>query len=143
MARLKCIFACTIILVLASSTLTSQTFEDFKKEIREEYSTFEKETQQKFNNFVAEIDKEFATYLSENFGTYDIGYEKFKPSTPKPDKIPMAEEVEVSGDVIEYEISEVITSYQGPVFPGIKKSSCGLGSLFFSRMKKVVAKKAS
>lgn len=122
MARLKYIFACTIILVLANSTLTSQTFEDFKKQIREEYSTFEKETQQKFNNFVAEIDKEFATYLSDNFGTYDIGHERFEPSTPKPDKIPIAEEVEVSGDVIEYEISEDITTYQGPVFPGIKKS---------------------
>ena len=112
----------TIILVMANLTATSQTFRDFKKQIREEYNTFEKETQQKFNNFVAEIDEEFATYLSENFGTYDIGHEKFEPETPKPEKIQIAEEVEVSGDIIKYEISEVITSYQGPVFPGIKKS---------------------
>ena len=108
-------------MVLANLIATSQTFQDFKKQIREEYTTFEKETQQKFNNFVAEIDKEFSDYLSENFGTYDIGHEKFIPTEPKPNEIPVVEEVEISGDIIEYEISETITTYQGPVFPGIKK----------------------
>lgn len=122
MTRLKIISIWTVILVLTSSPIFSQTFQDFKKQIREEYNTFEKETQQKFNNFVAEIDKEFSDYLSDNFGPYDIGHEKFEPSAPKPDKIPMTEEVEVSGDVIEFEISEINTTHQGPVFPGIKKS---------------------
>jgi len=122
MERLKYIIALNIILVLANTTVTSQTFQDFKNQIREEYNTFENETQEKFNNFVVEIDKEFADYLSENFRTYDIGYEKFEPSVPKPNKIPVVEEVEVTGNEIDYEISELISTYQGPVFPGIKKS---------------------
>jgi len=97
MERLKYIIALNIILVLANTTVTSQTFQDFKNQIREEYNTFENETQEKFNNFVVEIDKEFADYLSENFRTYDIGHEKFEPSVPKPNKIPVVEEVEVTG----------------------------------------------
>ncbi len=122
MARLKILSALTVILVLASSTATSQTFQDFKKQIREEYNTFEKETQQKFNNFVVETDKEFSVYLSDNFGSYNIGHEKFVPSAPKPSSIPITEEIEISDNVIDYEVSEVVTTYQGPVFPGIKKS---------------------
>lgn len=111
-----------LILVLASSPAFSQTFQDFKKEIREDYDTFEKETQQKFNDFVEQIDKEFSAYLSENFGPYDIGHEKFQLSAPKPETIPLAGEVEVTGDMIDFRINETVTTYQGPVFPGIKKS---------------------
>lgn len=122
MERLKYIIVLNIILVLANTTVISQTFQDFKNQIREEYNTFENETQEKFNNFVAQIDKEFADYLSENFTTYTIGNDKFEPLAPKPNKIPIVEDVEVTGDEIEYKVVETVITYQGPVSPGIKKS---------------------
>ena len=122
MIRLRTFFAWIVILVLTSSPVFSQTFQDFKKQIRDEYDTFEQETQQKFDDFVSKIDKEFSGYLSENFGPYNIGHQKYNPSAPKPDNIPVVEEIEVSGDVIDYEIGETTQTYQGPVFPGIKKS---------------------
>ncbi len=99
----------------------SQTFDDFKKQIREEYNTFEKETQQKFNSFVAETDKEFSDYLSNNFGSYDIGHETFKPTRPKPSTIPVVDEVILSDNTIECDIAKTQAYYQGSVYPSIKK----------------------
>ncbi len=122
MQKLKYLFLSIAILILTSFSTYSQTFQDFKKQIREEYNTFEKETQQKFDNFVTKIDKDFSDYLSSNFGEYDIGHVKFYPSAPKPNSIPSITEVEVTGDIIDFEIRESTTTYQGAVFPGIKKS---------------------
>ena len=122
MARLKMFFAWTLIIVLANSSVNAQTFQDFKNQIREEYDTFEKETQQKFDNFVIQIDGEFSDYLSENFGEYDIGHRPLETIIPKPELIPLADEVEILGDVLDFEIENITTSYQGSVFPSIKKS---------------------
>lgn len=115
-------FAWTVIMVLANSSVNAQTFQDFKNQIREEYDTFEKETQKKFDNFVVKIDGEFSDYLSENFGEYDIGHQPLEIVNPKPEIIPHADEIVVSGDMLDFEIENITTSYQGPVFPSIKKS---------------------
>ncbi|MFK5854703.1 MAG: hypothetical protein QM503_01145 [Bacteroidota bacterium] len=121
MQKLKQHIVTITILILISSPVFSQTFQDFKKQIRKEYDTFEKETQQKFDTFVTKIDKEFSAYLSDSFGEYDIGHEKFEPSVQKPNAIPTVEEVVVSGNLIDFEVTNPIITYQGPVYPGIKK----------------------
>ena len=120
MQKLKLYIA--IVVVLMSTPLLSQTFQDFKNQIRKDYDSFEKETQQTFDDFVTKIDIEFSDYLSENFGEYKIDRNNFQISTPKPDVISAIEEVEISGNVIDFEVKESIAIYQGPVYPGIKKS---------------------
>lgn len=133
MTRFKNLFAWIIIFFFANTCVFAQTFDDFKKQVDEtfetydqetqqKFDTFKKETQQKFDNFVAKTDKEFSDYLVGNFATYDIGQEEINSSVLKPDEIPIVEEVELTGDEIEFEISIIPKTYQGPVFPGIKKT---------------------
>ncbi len=122
MHKLKRLLVCIIVIITTSSPIFSQSFQDFKKQIRKEYDVFEVETQQKFNDFVAKIDKEFSVYLTNNFGDYNIRNNEFIPSAPKPNSIPTIEEVEINGDIIDFEVKKNITTYQGPVFPGIKKT---------------------
>jgi len=102
----------------------AQTFEDFKKQIREEYTSFEKETQQKFDNFVATIDKEFANHLTQYFGEYAPEKVVSKPEIPKPASIPKAEEEEVvTGNSISFlapENQRIVR--QGTLLPGVKKT---------------------
>jgi len=122
-----------LILVFSSHCIFSQTFEDFKKQVSDKHNTFDKETsekfetfkretQQRFDNFVAEIDKEFSDYLVENFGVYEISHDNLKKEALKPETIPIAEEIELSSDMLDYVVNEVVVTYQGPVFPGIKKT---------------------
>lgn len=122
MKRPAKIFVWVVLLLLFGDHATSQTFEDFKNQIREEYNSFEKETQQKFDNFVEQIDKEFAEYLAGNFRGYPTEKAGVVISKPKPDLIPELKEIEVSGDQIEYELAYTDITYQGPVYPGIKKT---------------------
>jgi hypothetical protein len=121
MNRLICAIFTIALLLSMSSTLSSQTFDDFKKQIREEYNTFEKETQQKFDDFVTQIDKEFADYLINGFGTYSMERKSSK-SIPNPEIIPEAEDIETTGDIIDIEIHKPQTTYQGLAVPGIKKN---------------------
>ena len=132
MTGFKKIFAFFLVLLFFCSSLYSQDFEDFKKKMSDKFDsfdqstddkfeTFKKKTQLKFDNFVVKMDEEFSSYLGNSFDSYMINNERLKPSTPKPTTIPVANEVEVSGDLINYELIEVHTTYQGPVYPGIKK----------------------
>ena len=106
-----------------SHNANSQTFDDFKKQIRSEYNEFEKETQQKFDDFVTKIDKEFGDYLTNNFGSHYTRVTNFNPETPKPESIPTAVEEEIIDDNhIPYITDQLLTVYQGPVYPGIQKS---------------------
>jgi len=102
----------------------AQTFEDFKKQIRKEYTSFEKETQQKFDNFVASIDKEFADHLTQHFGEYAPEKVVSKPETPKPASLPKATEEEVvTGNSMSYlppENQRYVR--QGTLLPGVKKT---------------------
>ncbi|PLX13521.1 MAG: hypothetical protein C0598_03415 [Marinilabiliales bacterium] len=122
MRSLTKLIVLSLIIVFPVSPIFSQTFEDFKDQIREDYNTFEKETQQKFNTFVETIDKEFADYLSENFGSYNIGHEKYIPGTPKPELMPEIEITENEPNRLEYELTPESNTYQSAVYPGIKKS---------------------
>ncbi len=133
MNRLIKFFSVTLFLIFTVQQLYSQTldefskqvdeeFADFDKETDEEFETFKKEVDQSFNEFVAKIDKEFSDYLSENFEAYDIGNDKFDVTKPKPDIIPVVEEIEVKDDFIDFQLIETIVAYQGPVYPGIKKT---------------------
>jgi len=122
MVRLAKIFVVSLVMVFPFANVFSQTFDEFKKQIREDYNSFEKETQAKFDNFVEGIDKEFANYLSENFGSYDIGHEKFKPSTPKPKEMPQVEEVVTDAFKMDYVVKPITTTFQASVYPSIKKS---------------------
>ena len=78
--------------IVLSFQAYSQTFEEFKTQIREEYTSFEKETQQKFNDFVAKIDAEFADHLTRNFGEYTPETLKKEHEAPKPKILPEAPE---------------------------------------------------
>lgn len=133
MTWLKTLVACIFILFLLSTPAFAQTFEEFKKqadesldsfkkETDEDFENFKKSTDKKFNDFVAQIDREFSEYLSESFDSYEIEHENRKSDLLKPEIIPVAEEVEISGDILEYVVHESSTTYQGPVFPGIIKT---------------------
>jgi len=129
----KTLFAWLFIMFFVSTPIFAQTFEEFKKQISEEHDSFKKETQdefdafkknvqKEFDAFVSEVDREFSEYLNQNFDSYEIGHEELNTEALKPEIIPIAEEVEVSGDVLDYVILESPTTYQGPVFPGINKT---------------------
>ena len=122
-----------LLFLLFSVGVVGQTFEEFSKQIDEdqaafsatvdkEFEAFKQETDRKFNNFVAEIDKEFSEYLGGSFGTYKTSNEKYASDKAKPNSIPVAGEVVVDAGFIDYEISKSLSVYQGPVFPGIKKT---------------------
>ncbi len=114
-------FVWVVAILVFSTQAFAQTFEDFKKEIREEYNTFEKETQQKFDNFVNEIDKEFSEYLLNGFTPHKVTNNEFTEQQ-KPNTVPEVLEIEISGNEIDYEVGVIPTSYQGPAYPGIKKT---------------------
>ena len=114
--------ACVVILVLLSSFVFSQSFEDFKKQIRNEYNTFEKETQQKFDTFVAQIDKEFSDYLVNGFSSHKIEKAATIEESPKPVDLPEMGEIEISGNTLDFEVGSTPITYQGPAYPGIKKT---------------------
>lgn len=115
--------AITLFFIGATSTTFAQTFDDYKKKIREEYSAFEKETQQSFDDFVSRIDREFAGYLSGNFTSHSTEITKFQPEKPKPETPPvMEEEIVYSDNKIPYVMDNFQPVFQGPVYPGIQKS---------------------
>ncbi len=107
-----------ILSVFLFSTLIvkGQTFEDFEKQIDEEYAEFEKKTDRIFNEYVQEIDKEFAGYLAENFKEYALKKSEKKETGPKPDKIPRyteipqwkPEEINISGNESDITPNEII-----------------------------------
>ncbi len=104
------------------SKQVDEEFADFNKETDEEFEAFKKEIDQKFNDFVTQIDQEFSDYLGESFEAYDIGHEKYDASKPKPNEIPVVEETVAKGDFIDFKLNEPGIVYQGPVYPGIKKT---------------------
>lgn len=110
--------------VVLSFSAYSQTFEEFKTQIREEYTSFEKETQQKFNDFVAKIDAEFADHLTRHFGEYTPETLEKEQETPKPEVLPEApEEVVMEGSSLAYYPPvKQLAIRQGTLLPGVKKS---------------------
>lgn len=122
MKRPAKIFVWVVALLFSSYSVSAQSFDDFKKQIREEYNTFEKETQQKFDNFVTQIDKEFSSYLIEGFSPHTVGEVHLETTSPKPTEIPEVVETEVHGNILDYEIGNYPVTYQAPAYPGIKKT---------------------
>jgi len=118
------VFIGLVLLCGITSWGRAQTFEDFKKQIREEYNSFEKETQQKFDNFVASIDKEFADHLTRHFGEYNPEKVVAKPDAPKPPVLPKATEEEVvTGNSMGYlPPKNQLSIRQGTLLPGVKKT---------------------
>ena len=127
------IFAFALVLSFGGEIIICQTFEEFSKQVDEDYESFsnttdskfaafKKQVDQKFDKFVAETDKEFSEYLGNNFVTYDLGYDKYEEGIAKPEIIPVVGETELNGNFISYEKSRSIAIYQGPVYPGIKKT---------------------
>ena len=102
----------------------AQTFEEFKSQIREKYTSFEQETQQKFDNFVATIDQEFADHLNKHFGEYTPDKMNAELEVPKPVTIPKVDEEEVvTGNSISFFFPETqLFVRQGTLLPGIKKT---------------------
>lgn len=102
----------------------AQTFEEFKSQIREKYTTFEQETQQKFDNFVATIDQEFADHLNKHFGEYTPDKMAKQGRANKPVNIPkVTEEEMVTGNSIAFISPErQLSVRQGTLLPGVKKS---------------------
>ncbi len=110
-------------LVFLVFSLNAQTFEEFKKQIRNDYNSFEQETQKKFDDFVTKIDEEYSEYLRDNFGTYTTRKSQLDIVKPKPETIPnYIEEVIDESKESEYTIKQPAIVYQGPVYPPIKKT---------------------
>ena len=112
-----------IVFLLFPVFAQGQTFDDFKKQIKKEYSDFEKDTRKRFDDFVEKIDKEFSQYLSENFEPYTTDVLNKENKAPKPENIPEAKETLDTGEMIKYLIpKENFLIRQGPLLPGIKKT---------------------
>lgn len=112
-----------LFLVFIAFSLNAQTFEEFKKQIRNEYTSFEQETQKKFDDFVTRIDKEYGEYLRDNFGPYTTRKSQLDIIKPKPDEIPeYIEEIVDDSNNPEFTIKQPLIEYQGPVYPSIKKT---------------------
>ncbi len=117
------VYAALLMAIVFGFTTQAQTFEEFKSQIREEYTTFEQETQQKFNDFVTKIDAEFADHLTKHFGEYTPETREKDSEIPKPKELPKAPEE------IVYEASSLpffppekqLAIRQGTLLPGIKK----------------------
>ncbi len=108
-----------------SLMLQAQTFEDFKKQIRQEYDDFEQSTRKKFDNFVEKIDKEFTAYLADNFEVYPTEKSSRLKGEAKPATIPKAaeESTNIPAEMIAYSEPEKDFSIrQGPMLPNIKKT---------------------
>jgi len=101
---------------------TDDSFDAFSKKVDKDFAEFEKSVNEGFDRFVAKIDKDFEDYLLTNFGSYDLGHTAYEAGKVKPNSIPVAEEVVVNAEFIDYEISKSLSVYQGPVYPGIKKA---------------------
>jgi len=112
------------VFVFFSNLLPAQTFEDFKKQVRQEYDDFEQSTRQKFDNFVEKIDKEFTTYLADNFDVYPTEESSDLAAGPKPVSIPKAGSSAVlPAEMIPYTTPDRDFSIrQGPMLPNIKKT---------------------
>ena len=103
----------------------AQTFEDFKKQVRQEYDDFEQSTRQKFDNFVEKIDKEFTAYLADNFKVYPTEKSSQLADEGKPLSIPKLaiKPSAVPVETIPYSEPEKDFSIrQGPMLPNIKKT---------------------
>ena len=103
------------------SKQVDDSFDSFSTKVDEDFAAFEKGVNERFDKFVAKVDKDFEDYLVGNFSTYDLSHITYETENAKPKSIPIADEVEIIGNFIEFDKIEVVSTYQGPVFPGIKK----------------------
>ena len=114
-------FGFALIFFFFSGISFSQTFEEFKSQIRDDYNNFEKETQQKFDDFVVSIDKEFADYLKSSFGNYKIEDLTINANNNKPEVIPESTEIITDDYYIEPLKTTKFSSFQQTLYPGIYK----------------------
>ncbi|MCF6342932.1 MAG: hypothetical protein L3J31_09030 [Bacteroidales bacterium] len=113
------------VFLFLSIVLPAQTFEDFKKQVRQEYDDFEQSTRKKFDNFIEKIDKEFTTYLADNFAVYPTEKSRRLADDGKPVSIPKAavKSPDVPVEMIAYsEPDKDFSIRQGPMLPNIKKT---------------------
>ena len=109
---------CIVLSVFLLSILTTaaQTFDEFEKQIDEDFAAFEKKTDKIFDDYVKKIDQEFADYLAANFKEYTLQKSEQKKTGPKPDKVPRyteipekkREEIKVTGTAETLEENKVI-----------------------------------
>ena len=112
-----------LFLVFIVFSLNAQTFEEFKKQIRNEYNSFEQETQKKFDDFVTRIDREYSEYLLDNFGPHTARKSQLDIIKPKPESIPeYTKEIVDESNETEFVLKQPTVVYQGPVYPSIKKT---------------------
>lgn len=91
-----------LLLVFISKLIAAQTFDDFKKQVNEDYGSFKQKTIQSFNEYVETVDKEFADYLLNNFGEQTLKQFNNKNNAPKPEVVPEKKESEqISSEVFE------------------------------------------
>ena len=114
-----------IVLLLVSFTpvIKSQTFDDFKKQVNEDYSDFKQKTIQSFNEHVEKVDKEFADYLVSNFGEQTLKQFESKNSFPKPEVAPVVNQNDqVSSQIIEASEAGNQLTENELILPTIKKT---------------------
>ncbi len=87
-----------LVILTFSTTASSQTFEEFKKQYQSELQGFKAERDQKilemqneFNEYVKERDKEFADFLKNRWEEIQVMKGKLPPERPKPVETPVYE----------------------------------------------------
>jgi len=94
--------AIVLLLVFITPVMKCQTFDDFKKQVNEDYSDFKQKTIQSFNEHVEKVDKEFADYLVSNFGEQTLKQFQSTNSFPKPQVAPVVNQnKQLSSEIIE------------------------------------------
>ncbi len=121
---IKPIYICIsiVVLVFLHALVFSQITPGFNQEVGIEYSTSQKQIQLKFNEYVLQIDNEFYVYLKKNFKSYPINHHDFIAENPKAIGKRYDNKLEITDNIIDFEIGETYKAYQTPIYPLIKRA---------------------
>ena len=117
------ILALLFIFLFSPAFQGQDTFEDFKKQINQDFSDFKQKTIQSFDEHVQQIDKEFADYLISNFGEYALQQFDQTPGSPKPESMPVYSDTDdIKSKKIEYTEIEKPLNENSFALPSVKKA---------------------
>jgi hypothetical protein len=105
---------------------SSQTYEDIKSQMEEQFNSFRKQNEEKFNKYIEMIDKEYSDYLRQTWEKFDLYAAEKRKKEPKPSVIPECKTTTIGDDDIniEYSPPQVTDVYHlsYPPLPGVKKT---------------------
>lgn len=116
------ILALLFVFLFSPSFQGQDTFEDFKKQVNQDFNDFKQKTIQSFDDHVKQIDKEFADYLISNFGEHSLQQFDQKADGPKPVNAPIySDSEEIISKQINAETKKPL-SENSFVLPSLKKT---------------------